>query len=177
MKIEQRSLPCELRAAGRRLEGYAATFDNETVFQGVREVIKPGAFRSSLIPENDILALLDHDPGKLLARTRSNTLRLSEDTRGLHFDIDLPSTNLGRDTLEMAQRSDLGGMSFGFFAVDDPYIEDVRELRKVNLFEISIVQAHPAYQHTVIQARSKLSTHPRLMAAQRSVRILEGLIK
>jgi HK97 family phage prohead protease len=146
----------EVRTAGRRLEGMAAVFNTPaTLPGGVVESIRPGAFRASLAAGADILALVDHDPARLLARTRSGTLRLREDALGLAFELDLPETSLGRDVLALAERRDLGGMSFGFRVRDEAWpARDKRELRVVELVEVSVVQAHPAYPSTVIHARS-----------------------
>jgi HK97 family phage prohead protease len=102
-----------------------------------------------------VLALVDHDPGRLLARTKSGTLRLSEDSRGLAFSLDLPDTGPARDVLALAERGDLGGASFGFRAVDEKWTGDRRELRAVELQEISIVSAWPAYDSTVVEARAR----------------------
>ena len=55
----------ELRAAGRRLEGYAAVFDTEAQIGGFSETIRAGAFRAALASGADVLALVDHDPGRL----------------------------------------------------------------------------------------------------------------
>ncbi|WP_319519907.1 HK97 family phage prohead protease [uncultured Martelella sp.] len=77
MNLEKRGLAAEIRAKGRRLEGYAATFNNPAVIGGAfSETIAPGAFSGSLRSGRDVLALVDHDPGRVLARTRSHSLRL-----------------------------------------------------------------------------------------------------
>lgn len=147
----------ELRAEGRKLVGYAATFNQETRIADFRETIKPGAFKASLTSGKDILALVDHDSGKVLARTKSGTLRLSEDERGLRFEIDIPDTSAGRDVLALAARSDLGGMSFGF-NVDkggEAWNGDQRELRSVTLHEVSVVNAWPAYSGTSVSVRAR----------------------
>lgn len=151
---ERRSASIEVRAKGRRLEGHAALFGVEARIGTFSETIRAGAFKGSL--GRDVLALVDHDPGRVLARTRSGTLRLAEDTRGLAFDLDLPDTGIGRDVLAMAERGDLGGMSFGFTAEPggEAWNGSKRELRAVTLHEISVVLAWPAYQGTVVQARS-----------------------
>ena len=152
----ERRAASELRAAGRKLEGYAAVFDSETRIGGFTEVIKPGAFRAALEARNDVLALVDHDPARLLARTSSGTLRLAEDSRGLAFEIDLPDTQLGRDVLALAERRDLGGMSFAFRPKRQAWpAADRRELQAVELVEVSVVQAWPAYTETTVAARSR----------------------
>ena len=144
----------------RKLVGYAADFEQETRIGDFTEVIKPGAFAASL-QDRDILALVDHDPGKLLARTKSGTLRLEEDSRGLRFELDVPDTTEGRDLLTLAERGDLGGMSFGFTVgrSGERWDGKKRELRAVTLHEISVVHAWPAYEGTTVEPRTK---RPRL---------------
>ncbi|MCA1944424.1 MAG: HK97 family phage prohead protease [Desulfovibrio sp.] len=157
----------ELRATGRKLEGYAATFGRETRIADFQEVILPGAFNL----RGDVLALVDHSPEKLLARTRSKTLRLSQDKTGLHFELDLPETSLGRDVLALAERGDLGGMSFGFTVNPggERWQGKRRELRSLKLYEISVVCAWPAYDGTVVSARCRT---PRLNMALRTLEVL-----
>lgn len=169
MSAERRAAVLELRAKGRRLEGYAATFGNEARINDFREKIAPGAFTRSIASNPDILALVDHDTKRVLARTRSGTLKLSEDSRGLAFDIDVPNTSLGRDILEMAERSDLGGMSFAFTVPEggEEWQGDTRTLNNVHLMEISVVSSFPAYSATSVQARHKVIMPPRLLYARR----------
>ena len=160
----------EVRAAGRRLEGYAATFNAEARIGGFTETIAPGAFRAL---GSDILALLDHDPGKVLGRTRSGTLRLHEDGKGLAFSLDLPDTQAGRDVLALAERGDLGGMSFGFTVPKggESWQGTRRTLRSVSLAEISVVSAWPAYEGTEIALRSREATD---RARRRRALVLAG---
>jgi HK97 family phage prohead protease len=153
--FERRAAQLEVRARGRKLEGYAALFNTEARIGDFTETIAPGAFTS--LSDKDVLALVDHDPARVLARTRSKTLRLAEDTRGLQFDLDVPSTTTGNDVLALAERGDLGGMSFGFIVGKDGEHWDgnKRTLRAVDLKEISVVSAWPAYEGTVVNARMK----------------------
>lgn len=154
--MERRSFS-ELRSNGRRLEGYAATFGATADLGSFVETIEPGAFRSSL--GNDIIALHDHDPGRVLGRTRSQTLRLYEDSKGLGFELNLPDTGAGRDVQALAERGDLGGMSFGFLVPEggDQWTGRSRSLRSVDLKEISVVSAWPAYPDTEIALRAIMS--------------------
>lgn len=155
--VERRSCGVEFRAAGRKLEGYAAVFGASARIGSFSETIRSGAFSQTLQSNPDILGLVDHDISRLLARTASGTLKLAEDTRGLHFELAIPDTQLGHDVLALAERRDLGGMSFGFRVKDEAWpASDQRELRAVDLVEISVVQAFPAYADTTISARSRL---------------------
>ena len=147
----------ELRTRERHLEGYAARFGVEARIRDFIEVIKTGAFSETLSSKRDILALVDHDSTRVLARTRSGNLKLAEDSQGLQFDLSLPATQAGNDVLALAERGDLGGMSFGFTVTKDGERWDGnrRELRSVNLVEISVVSAWPAYPETSVNARAK----------------------
>lgn len=147
----------EFRVKGRLLEGYAAVFGQNAEIGGFTERIARGAFSKSLTSRADILGLVDHDAGRILARTRSGTLRLKEDGFGLAFEIDVPDTTLGNDVLALAKRGDLGGMSFGFRAAQngETWVGKMRELRSVDLVEVSVVGSFPAYSGTTVQARAR----------------------
>ena len=92
----------------------AAPFNMVAHIGGFDERIVPGAFTETLRDGHDILALADHDHRQLLGRTKNGSLQLEETRSGLEFSLDLPDTSLGRDVLALAERGDLGGMSFGF---------------------------------------------------------------
>jgi Escherichia/Staphylococcus phage prohead protease len=156
MNLERRSSSLEVRAKNRRLEGYCATFGTEARIGDFIESILPGAFAASL--SGDIVALLDHDAGRLLARTRSKTLRLAEDSKGLAFDLDIPNTSAGNDALVLAERNDLAGCSFGFVVPrgGESWNGNKRTLTNVDLREISIISGGwPAYEGTEVIARNR----------------------
>lgn len=164
MKLEQRAV-LELRAKGRTLSGYAAKFGTEARIGDFVEVIAAGAFAASLTAKRDVLAMVDHDRSKVLARTASGHLKLSEDSTGLAFEISVPDTQPGRDVLALAERGDLGGMSFGFLVPKggEAWAGNRRTLNAIDLHEISVVSAWPAYPETTVSARSNA---PRLALAR-----------
>lgn len=142
---------------GRQLVGLAAPYESETRIGEFRERIAKGAFTRTLRDNRDILAFADHNPAKVLGRTSSGTLALEETAQGLQFRLQLPDTTIGRDLRELAQRGDLGGVSFGFRAIRDSWEGELRTLHEVELHEISIVQSWPAYPDTTIALRSRPS--------------------
>jgi HK97 family phage prohead protease len=147
---------------GRLLRGYAAVFNSLSVDLGhFREIIKPGAFATSLASGNDIRALVDHDYAKILGRTSAGTLRLKEDATGLADEIDLDETSYANDLLKSVKRKDISGQSFGFRVIQDDwaYSEDdvlVRTLIEVKLFEVTMTSI-PAYTDTTADVRTPLA--------------------
>ncbi len=171
----ERRFATDLRIAqaSRRLEGYAATFASTANLGAFRERITPGAFRDAL--SGDVLALLDHDAGKVLGRTRTGTLELREDDKGLAFTLDVPDTAAGRDVLALAARGDLGGMSFGFLVPEggESWDNETRTLNKIDLREISVVSAWPAYEGTEIALRS-MDRHNGAHRRARAIKLAEA---
>lgn len=112
----------EVRAAANgkaTIRGYAAVYGSESQdLGGFVETIRPGAFDRAM-GQDDVRALVNHDPNRLLGRSSSGTLRLASDSTGLHYEVDVPDTHDARDVLELAQRGDLSGSSFGFYAGGD----------------------------------------------------------
>ena len=127
--LEMRTLgnqPCELRTSGDgeterpQIAGYAAVFNTRSalLFGTFVEEIAPGAFDD--VMGDDVRALFNHDPNFVLGRTRSNTLRLEIDSRGLAYTIDPPETQTVRDlVLTPLKRGDVTGSSFGFRVAPD----------------------------------------------------------
>lgn len=169
IKTEKRGglLGVETRAADekRTLVGYAAVFNSEADIGGWWiETIAPGAFTETI--SGDVRALVDHDHGRVIGRTKSGTLRLSEDDKGLRVEIDVPNTTDGNDLWELVERGDISGMSFGFRVTKQEWDETVdpprRTIQKVDLMEVSAV-AWPAFDDTEIGKRSLeewRSAHP-----------------
>ena len=140
----------------RTLVGYAAMFNSDaTIGDYFIERIDPGAFNTALTA--DVRALVDHDTGRVIGRTKSGTLRLAVDSRGLRVEIDVPDTADGRDLWTLVERGDISGMSFGFRVTKQSWDETgdmpVRTVLEVELFEVSAC-AFPAYDDTMLGVRS-----------------------
>ena len=177
--IERRTA-IELRAGGDkqspRLVGHAAVFNSPSQdLGGFTEIVKPGAFARTLKTDRDPLALVQHMPQLVLGRRSAGTLRLTQDSRGLAFQIDLPETVAARDLLVSVERGDVRGASFAFStpAGGDRWEvrgdKVIRELIDVDLHEITIT-AQPAYLDTSVARRSyelKFAPTPRLRALRR----------
>ncbi len=153
-----------LRAEGQppKIQGYAALFDVWSVdLGGFREIIRSGAFTKTLKDGADVRALFNHDPNWVLGRTRSGTLTITEDDRGLRIEALPPETQLISDlVLAPMERGDIDQMSFAFRTIRDTWGKEdgkpSRELLEAQLYDVSIV-TYPAYEETSAQvARSIL---------------------
>ena len=140
-----------------KLVGYAAKFNKWSAdLGGFREKIARKAFDDVL--NDDVRALKNHDSNLLLGRS-PKTLKLSTNSVGLRFEIDMPDTTVGRDTIEEVRRGDISGCSFAFSTAEDDwkYVEDgsvERTLIKCSaLYDVGPV-TYPAYPDTSVAARS-----------------------
>jgi len=136
------------------LGGYIARFNSDSEdLGGFIERIMPGAFADSLA-SRDVVALIGHDHTVVVGRLSAGTLRLQEDALGLRYEIDLPDTTAARDLKTLVQRGDLVGNSFGFtFGPEDAEVskrgkQTIVTLKRVNLIEVSVGVAFPAYTAT-----------------------------
>jgi HK97 family phage prohead protease len=141
------------------VEGYASVFDSETQIGGAfREVIRKGAFTEA-VKRDDVVFLINHD-GLPLARTRSGSLELKEDKKGLFMRAELdPNDPDVQRIIPKMERGDLDKMSFGFWIEKEAWTEaederklPLREVMQARLYDVSIVTT-PAYESTEIGLR------------------------
>ncbi len=138
------------------LVGYASVFGKLSLPLGFgREKVQRGAWAAS-IANDDIRALWNHDSNIVLGRTKSGTLKLSEDKRGLKVEITPPDSFQFMETIK---RGDVDGMSIRFTVQEqkfknlDKEDETVRTILKGKLHEVSPV-TFPAFPDTKVAVRS-----------------------
>ena len=130
------------------ITGHAAVFNQmSSDLGGFREIIAPNAFENVL--NDDVRALVNHDPNLLLARSTSGTLNLEQTNEGLQYSFDVPDTTYGRDLIISMERGDITQSSFAFTIEDDSWETteegEVRTINKVKqLYDVSPV-TYPAY--------------------------------
>lgn len=149
----------EIRAENgkRTLTGLAIPYGKRSEGMDFREVIAPGAFAANLRSDPDVRALVEHDRGRIIGRTKSGTLRLVEGQDGVRVTISPPNNSLGKDIIESVSRGDLAGMSVGFRTIRDSWStmdgEPLRTVEQGELFDVSLT-AFPVYPDTSIALRS-----------------------
>lgn len=145
-------------------EGAVLTFEGYACITGVgyemyggppygwTEIVEPGAFKKTLAERADVQLLINHT-GEPLARTKSGTMDLTEDSQGEHVVARLDPTD--PDVARVAgkmQRGDMDEMSFAFRVVRqrwededgeeaDSSVAPVRRILEVNQHkgDVSIV--------------------------------------
>ncbi|MCC6493229.1 MAG: HK97 family phage prohead protease [Pirellulales bacterium] len=169
MEIERRFSPARIttRANGRQtIAGYAAVFyrpgDAATqcrLMDDAVERIRPGAFNRAPTERHDVRGLFNHDPDNLLGRTAAATLRLSVDSTGLRYEIDVdPADPDHSRVLAKIDRGDLTGSSFAFRPLKITWEENdggdsIRWIEDLQLFDVGPV-TFPAYEASSTGLRS-----------------------
>ena len=165
MNKEFRQIRIDSNAEARTISGYAAVFNSESNDLGFYETIAPGAITEDTIIRSDVLATLNHDPEKVLARSKygKGTLQLNVDERGLRYEYEAPNTTLGNDLREMLKRGDIDAASFAFTVSqeegaqkwekrDGKYYRTIYKIDK--LFDVAAVY-HPAYSAASTELRAQ----------------------
>ena len=141
-----------------KITGHFVVFNSETeLYDGMYEEISDKAFQN--IDLSDIRALADHDTAKVLGRTKSQTLSLTVDEKGLYGEITINKNDTEAVNLyERVKRGDIDQCSFGFNILNETMEQRADGTTKwtiteIELFEVSVV-TFPAYADTAVEARS-----------------------
>ncbi len=172
--------------SGNGLKGYAHVFGHFAQMPKQRhlETMGPQAFTRSRGAGHDVVATIEHDPKRLLGSTRSKSLIVEADDKGLAFEIpELPDTSYVRDMRVLIERGDLAFCSFGFVPGEEEWSRtpDGRQLRThtsvERLFDVSVVSL-PAFEGTGAQLRAMTfeprNTDLRTQLLRLELKALEG---
>lgn len=154
---------------GLHFSGYAAVFDvpsNPRPPNGHTLYIRKGAFAKTIKDGRAKKMFLNHNDNIVLASTSRDTLRLTEDDRGLKVDADLPDNEWGRPVADAIRRGDIESMSFGYIVPPnrDRWNEDrtERQILETRLYEVSPITAWPGFNQTSVSVESLLTTQHQL---------------
>lgn len=156
-RFEIRAAEIEDNADSMVVEGYAVVFDSPTVLWSVddtdySEQIARTAFDEAKM--DDVIFNYNHQ-GRVMARTRNNTLQLDVDDLGLKIRADLSGTEQGRSLYNDIKGGYIDKMSFRFSVQEEAYdraahLWTVQRIKR--LYDVSAVDI-PAYDDTSISAR------------------------
>ncbi len=144
---------------GEKISGYAIVFEQRTVLYKdpmtgyeYGEIIDRHALDSTDMA--DVILRYDHN-GRVLARTRNNSLRLSVDDHGLAIEADMNGSDEARSYYNDVKAGLVDKMSFCFEVEADEWDEATRTRRIKSisrLYDVSLV-SFPAYEQTQVSAR------------------------
>jgi len=154
----------ETRSAGttRRVGGLGVPYGQWSYLLpgGFVEVVERRALAKTIGDKINVVSRMEHHPEWLLGDVESGTLRLSNEARGLHYEVDLPNTTAGNDCYELVRTGRIRHSSMGFQSFEDEFHRDgsllVRHLVSIRLTEVSPT-AQPAYPDTSTAIRSLAS--------------------
>lgn len=158
--IVRRAYPVALEVRAKKtggpttIEGYASV--TESPFEmwdwlgPYSEIVRVGAFAKTLAENPQVQLLLNHG-GLSMAYTQAGTLRLSEDSTGLHMEADVNAKRSDvQDMLLALEDGDVDEMSFAFRVTRQQWSPDYdqRDILEVDLHrgDVSVVNfgANPA---------------------------------
>ncbi len=164
-----------------QVRGYATTFDEEYELYNdgaiiIMESIAPDAFRNTDM--SDVVFQYNHE-GRVLARTKNETLKLTTDEHGLLVDADLSKTSAARSLFEDIDTKLIDQMSFAFAVstverttVEDSEARTYTVHRRITgikkLYDVSAVD-FPANPNTEISARSTIDGEIEMLKTERSL--------
>lgn len=158
-KTEYRSANWEA-GESEKITGYAVVFDQRTVLYkdpmtGLEygEIIDRHALDGADL--SDVILRYDHE-GRVLARTRNGSLRLTVDNHGLLIEADMSGTDEARSYYNDVKAGLIDKMSFAFTASGEKWEQETRTRRVKaidRLFDVSLV-SFPAYEQTEVHVRS-----------------------
>jgi HK97 family phage major capsid protein/HK97 family phage prohead protease len=123
---------------------------------GFVELVSPQGLTRALERSQDLVALANHDAGRVLGRRSAKTLTVEQDAQGLRFELIPPAHEAG--LIESIARGDCPGTSFAFRKLQDQWDETTtpptRTLLDFELREVSLGIAFPAYIETTVALRS-----------------------
>lgn len=126
------SLDPALDTNGLRFAGYAAIFDRPD--RG-GDVVRKGAFLGSLKRGEAVPLLWQHRAGAVIGLVQ----HLSEDGRGLRVIAELGTSEDARRAARLIESGKLDGLSFGYRVRQAGAAGGLRELRELDLIEVSLV--------------------------------------
>ncbi len=139
-KIDKKSFHPD-GVSSRIIRAYASTWDVDTA----GDKIERGAFLRSIknrftLPmlnkgKSDIRFLFQHDPKECIGTIKA----IHEDERGLYVECYISRTKRGDDLLILLKDGAIDKMSIGYIPIEVEEAGDIRVLKEVDIFEVSVV--------------------------------------
>ena len=170
----------EIRADGAHITGYVNVTEKKsrpviTPHGKVIEEIEPRAFEQAISRAANITVTVDHDDSRVYASTEEGTLKLYEDTIGLHADVLITDEAL----ISLAKRGKIKGWSLGMYYVQDELEAradalPLRHIKSLDLDHVTlVVNKNPVYSATSVEIRADTEIDMEVRTTEQPTQITE----
>jgi hypothetical protein len=139
-----------------KIRGYAALFDtwSKTISERGR-TFREKITRGALAPAENVSLWWMHDQTQPLANTKSGTLKITSDAKGVAFEADIGDTQRADEIRDLVRRNVVSEMSIGFSVEEDSWNgTSSRTVTRATLHECSLVET-AAYSGTFAEIRKE----------------------
>lgn len=154
--------------------GYASTWDVDLA----EDRILPGAFLSSIQKrftepiangkKSKIRFLFQHDPKEVIGTVKV----IKEDAKGLYVECYISRTQRGDELLILLKDGAIDKMSIGYIPLDFKEEGDIRLLKEVDIFEVSIVVFPMNEQTDIFEVRNfDLAKLKKSLSTKRAIQV------
>ena len=140
-----------------KIGGYGAVFNKTYKVHGFKERVAPGAFTKTLAEQPDVLGMFNHSPNHLLGRTSSGTMDVSQDEKGLAYEIRASKrSSVANDVVDAIERGDVNGSSMAFFVHREEWEEKDGKPQVRTIKEIELIETGPVVMPASSATSSKI---------------------
>lgn len=153
---------------GLKFSGYASVFNG---LDSYNDRIIKGAYKGTLINREREVKMRWNHYGQVIGKWTN----IKEDEKGLWVEGELtPNHSLADDVAASMKHGAIDGMSIGYYVTDSEQKGDVRELKEIELIEISVVE-EPADNSARVSELKSLSEAKSLKEIEKTIRKSFGL--
>ena len=153
---------------GLKFSGYASVFNGVDSYG---DTIIKGAYKNTLIDREREVKMRWNHYGQVIGKWTE----IREDEKGLWVEGELtPNHSLANDVAASMKHGAIDGMSIGYYVKDYEQKGDIRELKQIELIEISVVE-EPADNAARVSELKSLSECQSLKEIEKSMRKTFGL--
>ena len=162
-------LELKLSESGRKFSGYASVFGGVDSYG---DTILPGAYKKTIGKRERPIQLRWNHYGPVIGKW----VAIDEDEKGLYVEGELtPGHSVAEDAYASLKHGSVTGMSIGYRAKQINVIsDDLRELKEIELIEISIVESPADLAAQISDVKSAIEDAESLKEIERLLRDAAG---
>ena len=141
-----------------RVSGHGAVTGKWYPVYNFQERVAAGAFSKTLQENPDIRGMFNHNPDFLLGRTKSGTMDVEEDKRGLRYEIRADALDpQAQSVARKIGRGDVDGSSMAFFTIKEDWLEEKGKPVKRTILELELLETGPVTMPASTSTTAKIA--------------------